>query len=96
MMHSPRQLFIKLLGAVSALIFLIACGAIIYDIKVGHFLFGKDFGSGAYYYTDVPQWKEIFIDSPSMGFSHPLLAIALFVGWALLMYKTLCWLDDKF
>lgn len=76
-------------------LFILACAVIIYDIFWGHFLFGKGYGPGAYYYTDVPNWKAIFIDSPYLGFKNPVLSFTFFFLWAFLSYRILCWLDKK-
>lgn len=83
------------LQLISVGLFIFGLCLIVYDIFWGHFLFGKSFGPGAYYFTDVPGWQHIFLESPFLGFQHPILAAIFFIGWALLMYKVLIWLNDK-
>lgn len=86
---------IRILKWISLGLFLGAFSLLIYDAKWGHFLFGKSFGPGAYYFTDVPGWQHVFLESPFLGFEHPILAGIFFIGWALLAYKVLVYLNDK-
>ncbi len=45
-----------------------------------------DFGAGAYYYADIPDFDKV-LDAGSYASSLPLwLAIVLFLGWGALMY----------
>ena len=56
---------------------------------------GLDFGAGAYYYADIPQFAkyvngEHFISEFPMWFH-----ILLFLIWGGIMYKAWEWLDKK-
>ena len=94
MSEKPRKSSRVLLG-ISLSIFICAVATIIYDVFWGHFLFNKGYGPGAYYFTDVPGWQHVFLDSPYLGFQHPIGAAIFFIGWALLMFKLLCYLNDR-
>lgn len=55
-----------------------------------------DFGAGAYYYADIPQFAkyvngEHFISAFPMWFH-----IVLFLIWGWIMYKFWSWIDKKF
>jgi len=54
-----------------------------------------DFGAGAYYYADIPNFEKLLsMDTFSSGL--PLwLAIVLFLAWGYLMYKLWIWIDSR-
>lgn len=56
---------------------------------------GLDFGAGAYYYADIPNFEKLLnMDTYSSGL--PLwLAIILFLAWGYLMYKLWVWIDSR-
>lgn len=68
-------------------LFIFAIGLIGYGILTGNILGDSDFGPGAYYYTDVPNFQKIFLEPPSMGFDHPIIVGVLFILWSLFVYK---------
>lgn len=52
------------------------------------------FGAGAYYYADIPNYKEI--DKNAYHNTVPTwLCIILFLAWGFLMYRLWCWLDSR-
>lgn len=93
--YTDKSKLYRALKLISILALLGAILLLIYDSLYGGFLIGKGFGPGNYYYTDVPGWQKVFIDSPYVGFKHPVIAMGFFVVWAILMFKLLCWLDKK-
>lgn len=55
-----------------------------------------DFGAGAYYYADIPQFSK-YVDGEYFVSKFPMwLHILLFLIWGALMYKAWVWLDKKF
>ncbi|MGN0385101.1 MAG: hypothetical protein ACI4EX_04385 [Lachnospiraceae bacterium] len=55
-----------------------------------------DFGAGAYYYADIPQFSK-YVDGEYFVSQFPMwLHILLFLIWGALMYKAWVWLDKKF
>lgn len=86
---------LKVLSVLSICLYLAAFLLIIYDANIGGFLFGKNYGPGAYYYTDVPGWQHVFFESPYLGFAHPVICFGFFFGWAIIMYRVLIWLNEK-
>lgn len=92
--HHPFS-FKKLLIVSCVCFFAAALVFVVYDATIGGSLAGKGYGPGAYYYTDVPGWNHIFLESPFLGFDHPLWCIGFFAGWGLVAYKALIWLNDK-
>ena len=57
---------------------------------------GLDFGAGAYYYADIPNFSN-YVSGDHYTSRTPLWAIILlFLAWGALMYKLWIWLDRKF
>lgn len=54
-----------------------------------------DFGAGAYYYADIPNFEK-FVNKDIFSTGIPMwVHIALFFIWGFLMYKLWCWIDSK-
>ena len=54
-----------------------------------------DFGAGAYYYADIPDFEK-FVGGESNPTSIPLIVyIALFLGWGALMFSLWKWIDRR-
>lgn len=54
---------------------------------------GLDFGSGQYYYTDIPDWERYFLVRGLVESIPSGVYYVLFVVWGVLMYKLWKWLD---
>ena len=56
---------------------------------------GLDFGAGAYYYADIPQFGK-YVNGQHFHTQFPMwFHIALFLVWGGAMYKLWTWLDRK-
>lgn len=56
---------------------------------------GLDFGAGAYYYADIPQFSK-YVDEKHFISQFPMwIYIALFLIWGAIMYRLWVWLDRK-
>ena len=56
---------------------------------------GLDFGAGAYYYADIPDFEQI-VRSDAYDSKLPLgVAILLFLAWGALMYGLWVWIDKR-
>lgn len=52
-----------------------------------------DFGAGAYYYADIPDFDKVLKDK-GIATSIPMwIYIALFLAWGWLMWRLWCWID---
>jgi len=57
---------------------------------------GLDFGAGAYYYADIPEFQK-FVDPDYYHTSIPMVVyILLFLAWGALMFKAWGWLETAF
>ena len=56
---------------------------------------GLDFGAGAYYYADIPEFEK-YVCTDAYDSHLPLwLAILLFLAWGALMYLLWIWIDKR-
>ncbi len=57
---------------------------------------GYDFGGGAYYYVDIPEFQKILPAEESFQAKTPVWAhVVLFIAWGWLMWRFLNWVDKK-
>ena len=56
---------------------------------------GYDFGGGAYYYVDIPEFEKI-VDQDAFKAKTPVwVHVVLFLAWGWLMWRLLLWIDRK-
>ena len=56
---------------------------------------GYDFGGGAYYYVDIPEFEKI-VDQDAFKAKTPLwVHVVLFLAWGWLMWRLWLWIDRK-
>ena len=54
-----------------------------------------DFGAGAYYYADIPEFQK-YVDAEYYHTSIPMIVyILLFLGWGAIIFKLWGWLEKK-
>lgn len=57
---------------------------------------GYDFGLGAYYYVDIPDFEKI-VDQNAFEAKTPLwVHVLLFIAWGWLMWRFWLWVDGKY
>lgn len=85
--------FSKIFTIAAAAIVVVA--AIIFMLKGAGLVPGLDFGAGAYYYADIPQFEKFFSGDTTTSFSTlPLwVYIVLFLVWGALMYRLWVWIE---
>lgn len=57
---------------------------------------GLDFGAGAYYYADIPNFSSYVSGDHYISQTPMWVIVLLFLAWGALMYKLWGWLDRKF
>lgn len=56
---------------------------------------GYDFGGGAYYYVDIPEFEKI-VDQDAFKAKMPVwVHVVLFIAWGWLMWRLWLWIDRK-
>jgi hypothetical protein len=54
---------------------------------------GYDFGGGAYYYVDIPEFEKI-VDQDAFKAKTPVwVHVVLFLAWGWLMWRLWLWID---
>ena len=54
-----------------------------------------DFGAGAYYYTDIPNYQEVIQDNIYHTAIPLWVYIILFLGWGWLMWRVWCKVENS-
>ena len=56
---------------------------------------GYDFGGGAYYYVDIPEFEKV-VDQDAFKAKTPVwVHVVLFLAWGWLMWRLWLWIDRK-
>lgn len=56
---------------------------------------GYDFGGGAYYYVDIPEFEKI-VDQDAFKAKTPVwVHVVLFLAWGWLLWRLWLWIDRK-
>lgn len=70
------------------------CSIVIVTLRLG-LVEGYDFGAGAYYYADIPEFEKIMNDEAYRTSVPVWVHILLFLGWGWLMYRLWIWIDSR-
>lgn len=70
------------------------CSIVIVTLRLG-LVEGYDFGAGAYYYADIPEFEKIMNDEAYRTSVPVWVHILLFIGWGWLMYRLWVWIDSR-
>mgnify|MGYP006318399545 FL=1 len=70
------------------------CSIVIVNLRLG-LVEGYDFGAGAYYYADIPEFEKIMNDEAYRTSVPVWVHILLFLGWGWLMYRLWVWIDSR-
>ena len=93
-MTKPKKLFIRIVTAAFLVAVIIACIYIMVR-RIG-LSDSLDFGAGAYYYADIPDFDKTF---PLEGAFKPALPyfvyVLIFLAWGALMYLLWKWVDKR-
>ena len=84
----------KVLKAVTVLVAVIAVLTALYIManRLG-LVEGLDFGAGAYYYTDIPDYEKVVRDDVYTARLPYWVYVVLFLAWGWLMYRLWVFLD---
>ena len=56
---------------------------------------GYDFGVGAYYYVDIPNFEKVLPQDAYQAKTPIWVHILLFIAWGWLMWRLWLWIDRK-
>ncbi len=89
-----RNLIYKIVTAIMVVTVLI-CAVYIMVNRLG-LVEGYDFGGGAYYYVDIPEFQKILPDEDAFQAKTPVwVHVLLFIAWGWLMWRLLDWVDKR-
>jgi len=54
-----------------------------------------DFGAGAYYYADIPDYQKVINDDIYQAKLPYIIYVVLFLAWGALMWKLWKWIDKR-
>ena len=54
-----------------------------------------DFGAGAYYYADIPDFDKVIKDDAYHSNIPKWIYFVLFFAWEWLMWRLWCWIDGR-
>lgn len=92
-MHMKKNRILKITGISAIIVILILT---LYCMINGLGLVEElDFGAGAYYYADIPEFAK-YVNGEHFVSNLPMwIYIILFFAWGAMMYKLWIWLDKK-
>jgi len=56
---------------------------------------GYDFGGGAYYYVDIPDFEKVLPENAYQAKTPVWIHVVLFFAWGWLMWRLWQWLDRR-
>ena len=56
---------------------------------------GYDFGVGAYYYVDIPNFEKVLSQDAYQAKTPIWVHVLLFIAWGWLMWRLWLWIDRK-
>lgn len=82
--------------AIKIISYLVIIGTVLYIMSQGLGLIKElDFGAGAYYYADIPQFAK-YVNGEHFHSKTPMwVLIGLFLIWGHIMYQLWSWLERK-
>ena len=90
---SRRRIFCKVITVIVAVVTLVVALYI-----MAHHLGlveDLDFGAGAYYYADIPNFEKLINEDAYTARMPYIVYVILFLVWGFLMYKLWKWVDRK-
>ena len=56
---------------------------------------GYDFGGGAYYYIDIPNFDQVLPEDAYQAKTPVWVHVVLFIAWGWLMWRLWLWVDSR-
>jgi len=93
-MEEPRK---KLIFRTVTIIMAVAVLVTAVYIMINHLglVDGYDFGVGAYYYVDIPNFEKVLPQDAYQAKTPIWVHVLLFIAWGWLMWRLWLWIDRK-
>ncbi len=79
---------------IATVVIVLLCALYIMAARLG-LADGLDFGAGAYYYTDIPDYEKVIRDDTYQTSVPYWVHVVLFLSWGWLMYRLWVWIDSR-
>ncbi len=88
-----KKLIFKTVTIIMAVAVLVTAGY----IMINHLglVDGYDFGVGAYYYVDIPNFEKVLPQDAYQAKTPIWVHVLLFIAWGWLMWRLWLWIDRK-
>ena len=90
-MKINKKLIFRIVTVIMAVIVII--GAVYVMVNRLGLVEGYDFGGGAYYYVDIPNFDKVLLDDAYHAKTPVWVHVVLFFAWGWLMWRLWQWLD---
>ena len=90
-MKINKKLIFRIVTVIMAVIIII--GAVYVMVNRLGLVEGYDFGGGAYYYVDIPNFDKVLPDDAYHAKTPVRVHVVLFFAWGWLMWRLWQWLD---
>ncbi len=89
-----KKIIYRIVTAIMVVTVLVLAGYIMIN-RLG-LVEGYDFGGGAYYYVDIPEFQKILPSEEAFHAKTPVwVHVVLFFAWGWLMWRLWNWVDDR-
>ena len=92
-MKFERHIIYKAVTIIMVVAVLLTAGYIMFN-HLG-LVEGYDFGGGAYYYVDIPDFDKVLPENAYHARTPIWLHVVLFLAWGWLMWRLWLWIDRK-
>ena len=92
-MKINKKLIFRIVTVIMAVIIII--GAVYVMVNRLGLVEGYDFGGGAYYYVDIPNFDKVLPDDAYHAKTPVWVHVVLFFAWGWLMWRLWLWIDRK-
>lgn len=92
-MKFERHIIYKAVTIIMVVAVLLTAGYIMFN-HLG-LVEGYDFGGGAYYYVDIPEFEKIVDQDAFKAKTSVWVHVVLFIAWGWLMWRLWLWIDSK-
>ena len=93
MMKLSKKHIFNIITVIMAVI--IVLGAVYVMVNHLGLIEGYDFGGGAYYYVDIPDFDKVLSADAYQAKTPVWVHVALFIAWGWLMWRLWLWIDRR-
>lgn len=92
-MKPNKDMAFKIITVIMAVIIIV--GAVYVMVNRLGLVEGYDFGGGAYYYVDIPDFDKVLPADAYQAKTPVLIHVVIFIAWGWLMWRLWQWIDRR-